>query len=398
LKKKQDNKELISKLNNTINQLNLEISTSKEKFKINNKKNKTAANYLNIYEQKILSMNNEIKSKEFEKGQYLQENANLNVEMKTRKNVNNDEGKEKEIKLKEELDNAKLENEKLNKKLEEKEKKVQNLKEYANKVQDIANKGNFEEEIKQFNIEEILTESDLDLDGGNNNENKEEKKIRNEIKNALNQNKSKKNEIEETKKYYSNLMIKKDGIINALESQIMPPLKKGYNSKNKANINNNINNKEVNSIKELNLDSANMFPINNPNISPQEQENYEDNMDNINYDNMNEEEMEEYQYNPEGEEQYGNDEIQDLGDIGENEGEEGYEQYQYPNYEYNPEYQNEEDDNEYNEGQMNEEFEEKGEEGQDGEYYGDMGNMDYGNGEQEDYNFNNNQINDLEIN
>ena len=47
---------------------------------------------------------------------------------------------------------------------------------------------------------------------------------------------------------------------------------------------------------------------------------------------------------------------------------------------------------------MNEEFEEKGEEGQDGEYYGDMGNMDYGNGEQEDYNFNNNQINDLEIN
>ena len=193
-------------------------------------------------------------------------------------------------------------------------------------------------------------------------------------------------------------MIKKDGIINALESQVMPSLKKGYNSKNKANINNNINNKEISSIKELNLDSANMFPINNPNISPQEQENYEDNMDNINYDNMNEEEMEEFQYNPEGEEQYGNDEIQDLGDIGENEGEEGYEQYQYPNYEYNPEYQNEEDDNEYNEGQMNEEFEEKGEEGQDGEYYGDMGNMEYGNGEQEDYNFNNNQINDLEIN
>ena len=397
LKKKQDNKELITNLNKTINQLNLEIASSKEKFKINNKKNKTAANYLNIYEQNILSMNNKIKSMEFEKGQYLQENANLNVEMKTNKNVNNDEGKEIEKKLKEELNKLKLENERLKNKLGEKEKKVQNLKEYTNKVPEITKKGNFEEEIKQFNLEGILTESDVDLND-NNIENKEEKKIRNEIKSALNKNESKQNEIDETKKYYNNLMIQKDGIINALESQIKPSLQKDNNYMNKGNINNNINNKEINSIKELNLDYENMLQNNNPNIQPQEQENYEDNMDNNDYENVNEEEMEEFQYNPEGEEQYGNDEIHDLGDIGENEGEEGYEEYQNPNYEYNPQYQNEEDDNEYNEGQMNEEFEEEGEEGQDAEYYGDMGNMDYGNGEQEDFNNFNNDINDLEIN
>ena len=104
--------------------------------------------------------------------------------------------------------------------------------------------------------------------------------------------------------------------------------------------------------------------------------------------------MEEFQYNPEGEEQYGNDEIHDLGDIGENEGEEGQEEYQNPNYEYNPQYQNEEDDNEYNEGQMNEEFEEEGEEGQDAEYYGDMGNININDRFQE---FNNMSSNKFDI-
>ena len=86
---------------------------------------------------------------------------------------------------------------------------MQNLKEYTNKVPEITKKGNFEEEIKQFNLEGILTESDVDLND-NNIENKEEKKIRNEINSALNKNESKQNEIDETKKYYNNLMIKKE--------------------------------------------------------------------------------------------------------------------------------------------------------------------------------------------
>ena len=84
LKKQQDNKELISKLKNTINQLNIEINALKEKSKINNSKNKSSINYINIYEQKILSMKNTIKDIDFQKNKYLEENANLHVEIKTK--------------------------------------------------------------------------------------------------------------------------------------------------------------------------------------------------------------------------------------------------------------------------------------------------------------------------
>ena len=43
-----DNKELITKLNNTINQLNSEISSAREKHALDSKKNKTTENYINL--------------------------------------------------------------------------------------------------------------------------------------------------------------------------------------------------------------------------------------------------------------------------------------------------------------------------------------------------------------
>ena len=338
---------------------NFDKSNENDRYKVNSDIEEAKRDILKKLNLKMLNENkNENVNENFNEALWNirnnkkseKENNKFTWDNLTNKNVNNDEGKEIEKKLKEELNKLKLENERLKNKLGEKEKKVQNLKEYTNKVPEITKKGNFEEEIKQFNLEGILTESDVDLND-NNIENKEEKKIRNEIKSALNKNESKQNEIDETKKYYNNLVIQKDGIINALESQIKPSLQKDNNYMNKGNMNNNINNKEINSIKELNLDYENMLQNNNPNIQPQEQEIYEDNMDNNDYENMNEEEMEEFQYNPEGEEQYGNDEIHDLGDIGENEGEEGYEEYQNPNYEYNPQYQNEEENNDNKEGE-----------------------------------------------
>ena len=103
----------------------------------------------------------------------------------------------------------------------------------------------------------------------------------------------------------------------------------------------------------------------------------------------------------EGEEdQYMNDEIQDLENIGENVGEEGLND-EYQNEERNGDYeeylqqqQNEEDDNEYNEGQMNEEYE-YGEEQE--ENMEEMGNNDYRNEEMENYDKNDLEINDLDI-
>ena len=218
---------------------------------------------------------------DYEKNQYLQENANLNVEIKTKKFDVNNETKEKGQKLNEELNKMKLENENLKNKLGDKEIKIQNLKEFTNKIQEAVKKGNFEEEMKQFNLEEILTESDSDLNDINNNENIEEKRFKNEIKNALNNNKAKQNEINDLKNYYNNLILKKDGIINALESQINPNILKD-NDENNDVMNQNINNNDMGSIKELNLDSENKYINNNNKIQKQRQENNEDNMKNNN--------------------------------------------------------------------------------------------------------------------
>ena len=403
LKKKQDNKELISKLNNTIKQLNVEISSLKEKSKINNKKNKTTANYLNIYDQNILSLNNKIKSMDYEKNQYLQENATLNIELKTKKFDNNKEAVEKELKLKEELNKIKTENENLKNKIGDKEIKLQNLKEYHDKVQEIAQKGNFQEEIKQFNIEEILAENDLDSDNMDYSGNIEDKKYGIEIKKALNENKNKQNEINEQKKYFQNIILKKDGIINALESQINPSLIKGQNQinnnyTNEEDMNNHINNKGFSSLKELNLDSENMYYNNKiNNINSKNQENYEENMGSGDDYNMNENEENFEPYNQEGEDQYMNEEIQDLGDLGENEGEEELNN-EYQDEEYNQylqQHPNGEEDNEYNEGQMNEEIEEEGEEQV--EYMGDINDMNYDNEEGDDYDNNGLEIKDLDI-
>ena len=85
-----DNKELITKLNNTINQLNSEISSAREKHALDSKKNKTTENYINLYSQKIISLQNMLKSLNLEKEQFLQENAKLNIEIKTNKTKNID--------------------------------------------------------------------------------------------------------------------------------------------------------------------------------------------------------------------------------------------------------------------------------------------------------------------
>lgn len=165
LKRKQDNKELITRLKNTVDQLNSEISSLKEKAKMNNKKNKTTENYLNIYDKKILTLENTIKSIDLEKNQYLKENANLNVEIKTKKVGNNKESQQQEIKLKDQLNKIKVENDQLMNKIGEKDIKIQNLKECMDKFEEIKNKGNlqnYEEEVKKLNLDEILTEDDLD--------------------------------------------------------------------------------------------------------------------------------------------------------------------------------------------------------------------------------------------
>ena len=261
---------------------------------------------------------------------------------------------------------------------------------------DLRNNGPTEaKDFVVYALEEILTESDSDLNDINNNENIEEKRFKNEIKNALNNNKAKQNEINDLKNYYNNLILKKDGIINALESQINPNILKD-NDENNNVINENINNNDMGSIKELNLDSENMYINNNNNIQKQIQENNEDNMNNNNnYYDVNGDDYN--QYEQEGEQYDMNEEIQDLADLGENEGEEELNN-EYQNGEYNQYLQqqhNDEDDDGCDEGQMNEEFEEEGEE--QGEYYRDIDNMNYGNEGLEDYDKDNLEIKDLDI-
>ena len=393
LKRKQDNKELITRLKNTVDQLNSEISSLKEKAKMNNKKNKTTENYLSIYDKKILTLENTIKSIDLEKNQYLKENANLNVEIKTKKVGNNKESQQQEIKLKDQLNKIKVENDQLMNKIGEKDIKIQNLKEYMDKFEEIKNKGNlqnYEEEVKKLNLDEILTEDDLD-DKNNikDDTNIEEKKIRNEIKKALNENQSKKNEIDKTKQFYTNIIQKKDGIINALESQINIPIDYQNNlqsSNFKPNPNMNINNNI-----DINNNNEELF-IDNNNFNPNEFVNEEEQ-----YEQVGEE--------GEGQNINANNEIQDLDGIGENEGEEGYNdenqyingQYdQYNQYDQQQQYGQDYNDNDYNEMQMNEEIE--GEEGEEQvEYMGDMGDINYEDGNEEYDDKNNLEINDLDI-
>ena len=393
LKRKQDNKELITRLKNTVDHLNSEISSLKEKAKMNNKKNKTTENYLSIYDKKILTLENTIKSIDLEKNQYLKENANLNVEIKTKKVGNNKESQQQEIKLKDQLNKIKVENDQLMNKIGEKDIKIQNLKECMDKFEEIKNKGNlqnYEEEVKKLNLDEILTEDDLD-DKNNikDDMNIEEKKIRNEIKKALNENQSKKNEIDKTKQFYTNIIQKKDGIINALESQINIPIDYQNNlqsSNFKPNPNMNINNNI-----DINNNNEELF-IDNNNFNPNEFANEEEQ-----YEQVGEE--------GEGQNINANNEIHDLDGIGENEGEEGYideNQYingqydQYNQYDQQQQYGQDYNDNDYNEMQMNEEIE--GEEGEEQvEYMGDMGDINYEDGNEEYDDKNNLEINDLDI-
>ena len=360
---------------------------------MNNKKNKTTENYLSIYDKKILTLENTIKSIDLEKNQYLKENANLNVEIKTKKVGNNKESQQQEIKLKDQLNKIKVENDQLMNKIGEKDIKIQNLKEYMDKFEEIKNKGNlqnYEEEVKKLNLDEILTEDDLD-DKNNikDDMNIEEKKIRNEIKKALNENQSKKNEIDKTKQFYTNIIQKKDGIINALESQINIPIDYQNNlqsSNFKPNPNMNINNNI-----DINNNNEELF-IDNNNFNPNEFVNEEEQ-----YEQVGEE--------GEGQNINANNEIQDLDNIGGNEGEEGYNdenqyingQYdQYNQYDEQQQYDQDYNDNDYNEMQMNEEIE--GEEGEEQvEYMGDMGDINYEDGNEEYDDKNNLEINDLDI-
>ena len=234
------------------------------------------------------------------------------MEIKTKKVGNNKESQQQEIKLKDQLNKIKVENDQLMNKIGEKDIKIQNLKECMDKFEEIKNKGNlqnYEEEVKKLNLDEILTEDDLD-DKNNikDDMNIEEKKIRNEIKKALNENQSKKNEIDKTKQFYTNIIQKKDGIINALESQINIPIDYQNNlqsSNFKPNPNMNINNNI-----DINNNNEELF-IDNNNFNPNEFANEEEQ-----YEQVGEE--------GEGQNINANNEIHDLDGIGENEGEEGY--------------------------------------------------------------------------
>ena len=84
---------------------------------------------------------------------------------KTKKVGNNKESQQQEIKLKDQLNKIKVENDQLMNKIGEKDIKIQNLKECMDKFEEIKNKGNlqnYEEEVKKLNLDEILTEDDLD--------------------------------------------------------------------------------------------------------------------------------------------------------------------------------------------------------------------------------------------
>ena len=81
-------------------------------IRTDSKKNKTTENYINLYSQKIISLQNMLKSLNLEKEQFLQENAKLNIEIKTNKTNNIDkEYQEKEKKLKEEFSLNKIKKE-----------------------------------------------------------------------------------------------------------------------------------------------------------------------------------------------------------------------------------------------------------------------------------------------
>lgn len=205
----------------------------------------------------------------------------------------------------------------------------------------------------------------------------------------MNENQSKKNEIDKTKQFYTNIIQKKDGIINALESQINIPIDYQNNlqsSNFKPNPNMNINNNI-----DINNNNEELF-IDNNNFNPNEFVNEEEQ-----YEQVGEE--------GEGQNINANNEIHDLDGIGENEGEEGYideNQYingqydQYNQYDQQQQYGQDYNDNDYNEMQMNEEIE--GEEGEEQvEYMGDMGDINYEDGNEEYDDKNNLEINDLDI-
>ena len=312
MKRQKDKEELLNKLNATLEQLNKEKQSADEKTKLNNKQNENAKNMLNSYEKQIAELKNKIDKLTKDQQNFIEINANMNVELKTGNNNINKETAKKEKELKEELNKIKLENEKIQNIIAEKELKIQTLKDYFDKYDSLLKNGGSQEEIKKLNIKEIVKE--------NEEEEKEEKNILNnrydeEIKNAVNEKLLKDNEIVESQKKYQEIERQKDEIINALEKQInssgnnigdipMPmlenQLKNGnLKSKNANNINNDINNQlMINSIKELNLDSENAdLNDQNQNLINNEINDNFDELDNNNYNNINEYNIEDNNYN-----------------------------------------------------------------------------------------------------
>ena len=336
LKKKKDSIDIITKLKNTINQLSKENSTTSQKAKLNDRNNKNVMLTLNSYDQKIAEMKNLIQKINKEKDDIMELNANMNIELKTGKNNANKENIEKEKKLKDEMNDLKIENEKKKNEVAEKELRIQTLKEYLEKSINLLNNDNTELEIQKLNIEELIKDNEEDEKVEKEGKNLEEIKLQKELKNALNENLQKTNEINQTKQMYSNLLKQKEEIINSLEQGItstdkIPKFENNSINNNINNIKNNIKKEgTINSIKELNLDSENNNNINakNNNINNNAYDiNNFDNFEN-NYNlteeanEMNENnEMGDNEYgqylNNEGEEEFfdGNREIQDLNDL-----------------------------------------------------------------------------------
>ena len=364
LKRKKDNNELLNKLKSTIEQLDKEKKETKEKAKSTTNKNEQMKNLLKSFDLKISELKNLIEKINKEKNDLIEANANMNIELKTNNNKINEEIALKEMKLKEELNDVNIENEEKRNKIAEMEIKIQTLKDHVNKVNKIILKENKEEELKKLKIEEILEENEEEK---KEEKNLEENLLQKDFKNAIDENKSIKKEIENNKKIYENMIKQKDGIIEALDQQlklIHSPQFSGIGNKGKSKVKNKNNKNNIMNINNLNkkYNFANI-ELNDGNEEQDEQNQQQFNM-NLNDDNINNDA--DYNYN--------NNNINDelLNEMNNNNIED----------EYNQQFQDDE--------------EQAGEEGEEGEEHVDPGDYYYNN---DDNNMNEiNDLNDLEHN
>ena len=381
IKKKQDNEEILYKLNNTINQLSNESQKTNQKSDSNTQKIQNDFNSLNIYDQKIKDLNNLIQKITSDKNSLLQDTQEKRLKLlQDNSQKAPTENQQKQSQLKSELALIQNQNNSLQNELTNKENEIQNLKNTLDKTSNALKSNNPNENIQKLNLENLIKPEPTD-----------EKKLDEDIQNAVKENISKSNETQKINQMYMDIIQQKENTINMLEQQSqninnneeveLPPLIDKINKNSLKNNNNNLKDAiQSYSINELSLGSGENNNNNdmNQNIYNNNNELNDENQYINNEENINEE----IGYD-QGEEQFQGNEEQFQGEEEQFQGNE--EQFQgeeemYDNEQYNNDMQ-----------EMNENLEE-------GQLLNDNGEQEeYVEGEEELYNnqLGNEQINEM---